>query len=46
MDTINKGDYTSSMNTIEADAVHIIIEKDGNSLNVCYENSEEQEIGV
>lgn len=46
MDTITKSGYTSSMNTIEADAAHIIMEKDGNSLNVYYENSEEQEIGV
>lgn len=46
MDTITNSGYTFSMNTIEADAAHIVMEKDGNSLHVYYENSEEQEIGV
>ncbi len=38
--------YVSGMNTIEADAAHIIMEKDGNSLSVYYENPENQEITV
>jgi len=46
VDELTKSGYTSGMNTIEADAAHIIMEKDGNSLSVYYENSEEQEIGV
>jgi len=46
VEELTKSGYTSGMNTIEADAAHIIMEKDGNSLSVYYENSTEQEIGV
>jgi len=43
---LTKNGYVSGMNTIEADAAHIIMEKDGNSLSVYYENPENQEITV
>lgn len=46
IDELTKSGYTTGMNTIEADAAHIIMEKDGNSLSAYYENSEQQEIGV
>ncbi len=43
---LTKNGYVSGMNTIEADAAHIIMEKDGNSLSVYYESPENQEITV
>jgi len=43
---LTKNGYTVGMNSIEAEAAQIIMEKDGNSISVGYENPTDQEITV
>lgn len=46
VEELTKNGYVSGMNIIEADSAHVIMEKDGNSLSVYYEDPDNQEITV
>ena len=46
VDELNKSGYASSINTIEAEAAQILMEKDGNGMSIGYENPTDQEITV
>jgi len=46
VEELTKNGYTDAMSTIEAEAAHIIMEKDGNTISVYYDDPSNQEVGV